>query len=149
MTEQEVQAFCQNNGISVSPPSQPLRVLDPTELPASVRAFVNQDGTYKGGNTPEAKDARHEESKGEPDANEKAVRKMAGDTAEEAQTREAESEGKGKKGRLPHDFPHYKELEAAGITSYGKLRGLAGDYSSVPGIGPAKGDEIEAALGEE
>lgn len=56
MTEQEVQAFCANNGISVSPVGQPLHVVDPTELPGSVRAFVNDDGTYKGDNTPESED---------------------------------------------------------------------------------------------
>lgn len=151
MTEQEVQAFCQNNGVSVSPPGQPLHVMDPTELPASVRAFVNDDGTYKGSNTPEAKDPRHEQSKGKPDANEDAVRKALGDSPEQAAAREAavEPESTGKKGSLPKDFPHFKELEAAGITSYGKLRSLGGDYSSVSGIGPAKGAEIDAALGEE
>lgn len=48
MTEEQVQAFCANNGISVSAPGQPLHVLDPTELPSSVREFVNDDGSYKG-----------------------------------------------------------------------------------------------------
>lgn len=48
MTEDAVRGFCQNNGINVSPIGSPLRVLDPTELPGSVRKFVNDDGTYKG-----------------------------------------------------------------------------------------------------
>lgn len=48
MTEDAVRGFCQNNGINVSPIGTPLKVLDPTELPGSVRAFVNDDGTYKG-----------------------------------------------------------------------------------------------------
>lgn len=58
MTEQEVQAYCANNGISVSAPGEPLHVVDPTELPASVREFVNDDGTYKGDGTPESEDAK-------------------------------------------------------------------------------------------
>lgn len=48
MTEDAVRGFCQNNGINVSPIGTPLKVLDPTELPGSVRKFVNDDGTYKG-----------------------------------------------------------------------------------------------------
>jgi len=48
MTEQEVQAFCANNGISVSPPGAPLFVVDPENLPPKVRKFVNDDGTYAG-----------------------------------------------------------------------------------------------------
>lgn len=62
MTEQEVQAFCANNGISVSPVGQPLHVIDPTELPASVRKFVNDDGTYRGDDTPEAEESGEAES---------------------------------------------------------------------------------------
>lgn len=49
-----------------------------------------------------------------------------------------------KKGPLPEDFPHRAILEAAGITSYGKLRDA--DLSTVEGIGPARQAEIEAAL---
>lgn len=52
MTEQEVQAFCANNGISVSAPGEPLHVVDTENLPDSVKAFVNDDGSYKGGSTP-------------------------------------------------------------------------------------------------
>lgn len=150
MTEEEVRAFALNNGVNATPVGTPLRVLDPTQLPASVRKFVADDGTYKGGNTPEKKDARHEQSKGEADADDTAVRKMPMDSKEDVERREAEIEegGKGLKGKLPDDFPHRKELEAAGITSYGRVRALAGDYSSVPGIGPAKGAEIDAALSE-
>lgn len=58
MTEQEVQAFCANNGISVSAPGQPLHVVDVENLPPSVREFVNDDGSYKGDNTPEAKEKK-------------------------------------------------------------------------------------------
>jgi hypothetical protein len=89
MTEQEVQAFCANNGVSVSPPDQPLHVVDPESLPPSVRKFVNNDGTYKGNDTPEAEDPRHEKSKGEPNADPNAVRKMPMDTSEEVEERES------------------------------------------------------------
>lgn len=58
MTQEEVQAFCANNGISVSAPGQPLHVVDPTQLPASVRKFVNDDGSYAGNDTPEAEDKK-------------------------------------------------------------------------------------------
>lgn len=88
MTEQEVQAFCANNGISVSPAGQPLHVVDPESLPPSVRRFVNEDGSYKGDGTPEAEDPRHEESKGEENADPTKVRKAAGDTLEEVEERE-------------------------------------------------------------
>ena len=54
MTEQEVQAFCANNGISVSAPGEPLHVVDPENLPESVRQFVNDDGSYKSDNKPSA-----------------------------------------------------------------------------------------------
>lgn len=62
MTEAEVQAFCANNGISVSAPGQPLHVVNPDELPESVRVFVNDDGSYAGDNTPEAEDRKDEKS---------------------------------------------------------------------------------------
>lgn len=71
MTEAEVQAFCANNGISVSPVGQPLHVVDPTELPASVRKFVNDDGTYKGGGKSEPEGEAAEEG-GEQGATETA-----------------------------------------------------------------------------
>lgn len=61
MTQEEVQAFCANNGISVSAPGQPLHVVDPTQLPDSVRKFVNDDGSYAGDDTPEAEDKKEEE----------------------------------------------------------------------------------------
>lgn len=149
MTEQEVQAFCANNGITVSPIGRPLRVMDPTELPARVRAFVNDDGTYKGDNTPESEDAAHEESKGEPDADETAIRKLPTDSAEDVERREAEleSEGKELKGKLPEDFPGHSALAAAGITTYSQLR-KAGDVTDVVGIGPATAEKIAEALGE-
>lgn len=58
MTEQEVQAFCANNGISVSAPGEPLHVVDPESLPPSVRRFVNDDGSYAGDDTPESEDSK-------------------------------------------------------------------------------------------
>lgn len=57
MIEQEVQAFCANNGISVSPPGEPLHVVDPESLPPKVRAFVNDDGSYKGDSSSSGEDA--------------------------------------------------------------------------------------------
>lgn len=65
--------------------------------------------------------------------------------AAQAATAKASS-GEEKKGRLPEDFPHYEQLKAAGITSYGKLRDLKGDYSSIEGIGEARAKEIDEAL---
>ena len=90
MTEQEVQAFCANNGISVSAPGKPLHVVNPDELPPTVREFVNDDGSYSGGDVPEVEDPSHEESKGEEDADDTKVRKMPMDTSEEVEAREAE-----------------------------------------------------------
>jgi hypothetical protein len=62
MTESEVQAFCANNGISVSAPGEPLHVVDVESLPESVRAFVNDDGSYAGDDTPEAEDKEEEKA---------------------------------------------------------------------------------------
>lgn len=138
MTEQEVQAFCANNGISVSAPGQPLHVVDPGELPPSVRAFVNDDGSYKGDNTPEKKDARHEQSKGEADSDPNAVAKNVSDEERGPEV---------KKGKLPDDFPGHAALSNAGITTYAQLR-KAGDVTALEGIGPATADKIKTALEE-
>lgn len=58
MTAEEVRAFCANVGISVSAPGEPLHVVDVENLPPTVRAFVNDDGTYKGDDTPESEDKK-------------------------------------------------------------------------------------------
>lgn len=54
MTAEKVRAFCANNGISVSAPGEPLHVVDVENLPPTVREFVNDDGSYKGDDTPES-----------------------------------------------------------------------------------------------
>jgi len=148
MTEEEVRMFALNNGVNATPIGTPLRVLDPSELPASVRAFVNDDGTYKGDNTPEAEDPRHESSKGEEDADPEAVRKQPMDTLEDVEKKEVEIEEGPKKGKLPDDFPGHSALAGNGITTYAQLR-KAGDVTSLTGIGPATAEKIAAALGEE
>jgi hypothetical protein len=148
MTEEQVRGFCLNNGINATPIGTALRVLDPTELPGSVRKFVNDDGTYKGDNTPEAEDSRHEESKGAPDADDTAVRKMPGDSLAEVEAKEEAIEGKELKGKLPEDFHGRVALEAAGITTYAQLR-KAGDLTEIPGIGPATAEKIAEALREQ
>lgn len=140
MTEAEVQAFCANNGISVSPPGQALHVVDPESLPPSVRAFVNDDGSYKGDNTPEAETARHEESKGEADSDPNAVAKSP--------MQAERSDSPKKQGKLPDDFPGYAALAAAGISTYAQLR-KAGDVTKIEGIGPATAEKIETALSED
>jgi len=60
MTAEEVRAFCANNGISVSAPGEPLHVVDVDNLPPTVRVFVNDDGSYKGSDTPESEDDKAE-----------------------------------------------------------------------------------------
>lgn len=69
MTEDAVRGFCQNNGINCTPIGTPLKVLDPTELPGSVRKFVNDDGTYKGAEKSEepAKEPAADEANEEDD----------------------------------------------------------------------------------
>lgn len=47
---------------------------------------------------------------------------------------------------LPDDFPHVDLLRAGGITTRAQVRALNGDYSSVAGVGEARGKEIDAAL---
>jgi hypothetical protein len=51
-----------------------------------------------------------------------------------------------KRGKLPEDFPHKAELDAAGYDTYAKVRKLGGDYTEVAGVGEARGKEIDAAL---
>lgn len=53
------------------------------------------------------------------------------------------------KGKLPEDFPGREKLEAAGITSYGKLRDYEGELTEIDGIGPATAEKIQAALDDE
>lgn len=148
MTAEEIRGFCLNNGVNVTPIGTPLKVMDVSQVPASVREFLNENGTYKGDDTPEAKDPRHEESKGELDADETAVRKQPMDTLEDVKKKEAEIDADPKKGKLPEDFPGRAALEANGITTYAQLR-KAGDVTSLIGIGPATAEKIDAALGEE
>ncbi|MDT5061520.1 MAG: hypothetical protein QOH63_1979 [Acidobacteriota bacterium] len=155
MTEAEVQAFCANNGISVSPVGQPLFVVDPTQLPQSVRVFVGDDGKYIGDGTPKAEDARHEESKGAPDQDETAIAKGLGDDevkpSEEAEVDSEESGASLPQGKLPDDLPGHAALEAEGVTTYAQLRKRisAGTLIEIPGIGDATAAKIKEALGEE
>lgn len=149
MTEAEVQAFCANNGISVSSVGKPLFVVDPTQLPASVRQFVGDDGKYIGDDTPKAEDPRHEESKGAPDQDETVIAKVVGDSeVRPSEETQVDSEGSDTlKGKLPGDFPGRTALEAGGVTTYAKLRALNGDYTSIPGVGDATAQKITEALG--
>ncbi len=90
------------------------------------KSYVDADG-----NPVDAKDAKAALKSG------KAERKAA--------TEGEGAESEPKKGSLPADFPHRAQLEAAGITSYGKLRD-AGDLTAIEGIGEARAAEIQAAL---
>lgn len=82
-------------------------------------------------------------------ASAKADAKLEAAAEEEtAETAETGEELKPKRGSLPDDFPHVETLRAAGITTYTKARALKGDYTTVEGIGEARGLDIDAALGE-
>ena len=67
---------------------------------------------------------------------------------EDAPTEESESAPK--QGKLPDGFPGKDALEAAGITTFARLRKQRdGDgLTAVVGIGPATAAEIELALEE-
>lgn len=96
MTAEQIRGFCQNNGVNCSPVGAPLRVMDITELPASIREQLNSDGTYKGEDTSveTAKDTGG--AVGEENANPEAVRKTASDTTlEDVEAREAALEEEG------------------------------------------------------
>lgn len=67
---------------------------------------------------------------------------------EEASQNAEDTTNTAKRGALPDDFPHRQALADAGYDTYGKLRGLKGDYSGVAGIGEARGKEIDAALAD-
>lgn len=49
------------------------------------------------------------------------------------------------RGKLPEDFPGFKALEEAGITTYAQVR-KAGDLTEIKGIGDATAASIAAAL---
>src|SRR5688572_2981109 len=51
------------------------------------------------------------------------------------------------KGKLPEDFPGHTALEAAGLTSYAKVRKQLDSLEEIEGIGPATADKIREAMG--
>jgi hypothetical protein len=98
MTAEQIRGFCENNGVNVTPVGTELRVMDITQLPASIREFLNEDGTYKGEDTSVETANFQPEPVGEPNADPNAVRKTATDTTlEEVEEREAEVEKAAKK----------------------------------------------------
>lgn len=50
------------------------------------------------------------------------------------------------KGKLPEDFPGYGALEAAGLTTYAKVRKSLDTIEEVEGIGPATAEKIREAM---
>lgn len=52
------------------------------------------------------------------------------------------------RGKLAEDFPGHAALEAAGLTSYAKVRKQLDSLEEVEGIGPATADKIREAMGE-
>lgn len=55
------------------------------------------------------------------------------------------------KGKLPDDFPGFTALEAAGLTTYAKVRKeleAEKPFGEVDGIGPATAEKIRAAMSE-
>lgn len=61
----------------------------------------------------------------------------------------AEAEGAGApqlKGKLPEDFPGHSALEAAGITTYAKVRKQLESLTEVDGIGDATAEKIREAM---
>ena len=50
------------------------------------------------------------------------------------------------KGKLPEDFPGYSSLEAAGVTTYAKVRKQFDSLEEIEGIGPATAEKIREAL---
>jgi len=51
------------------------------------------------------------------------------------------------KGKLPEDFPGHASLEAAGLTTYAKVRKSLDTLEEVEGIGPATAEKIREAVG--
>ena len=50
------------------------------------------------------------------------------------------------KGKLPEDFPGYSSLEAAGVTTYAKVRKQFDSLEEIEVIGPATAEKIREAL---
>lgn len=65
-----------------------------------------------------------------------------GDSADDSANKADQAEGEGD---LPDDFPHVEILRDNGVTTFEEIRALKGG-EQVKGIGPAKWDDIQAAL---
>lgn len=52
------------------------------------------------------------------------------------------------KGKLPDDFPGHSSLDAAGLTTYAKVRKQLDSLEEIEGIGPATAEKIREAMGE-
>lgn len=50
------------------------------------------------------------------------------------------------KGRLPKEFPGFKELDEAGIHTYAQIRKARKDGDKIPGIADGIGAQIDQAL---
>lgn len=177
MNERELIAHMEAQGVSYTRGvGDRLRVMDASQLPASMRESFDERGFYKGDDVSDKKDeeAKLEEAvekaeeidkvlpMGETEKEMTTIGLLNPEGAEPAPPETERHDGEGpapaakvsaKVGTLPDGFPHRKELEDAGYGTYAKARKLVargeGWYKEVPGIGEAKAADVEQALKEE
>ena len=121
MNQADLQRYCKDNGVPCHMVGERLRVMDLSQLPDHMRAHFDGRGFIKSVH-PEPASAAVEE---EP------VKVL--------------------KGKLPEDFPGHAALEAAGLSTYAKVRKeLSADkpFDEVDGIGPATAEKIRSAMNE-
>ncbi len=121
---------------------------DPEEKAERDAAAKNASVEHDEAHSPSAPSAARPLAAEAPGSVANPVSETAGDAVGEAGGGEAD-DSSAKKGKLPEGFPGLAALSEAGVTSYGKLRTLKGDYTSIPGVGDATAAKIKEELGEE
>lgn len=117
MDRKDLEVYCKENGIPCDNVGDKMRVMDLSRMPDVMRAHFDERGFLR---------------------------------AEQSETPPLQSGAeppKPLKGKLPADFPGHAALEAAGVTTYAKLRKRLGDLTEIAGIGEATAEKITTEMG--
>lgn len=127
MTEQELLAYCRANGVPHDWPmihgKSYFRILDMTQLPGAMRGEVDERGLF-GASVEEPMEEEEPES-------------AEGSTPKHL------------RGPLPDGFPGKAAFEAAGYTTYAKVRAVRKTGTKVENVGDKIGEAVDAIFAEE